>query len=179
MLARMTLVRDMDRDLWFVHPIRSVGASGVWNVIAGGDVVVVAAEPSTAAGSMATSALSGEVIATAGPAGPDSVREIRSSPPRRFLVPAASRRTAEGPVARRRNRTVPYASQILKRRTAWSYRDAKATCGSGATRVDHARRAGLRPEARTESRRGGGMAKQFDCEFIILPRHPCTDLVNG
>jgi len=57
MLARMTLVRDMDRDLWFVHPIRSVGASGVWNVIAGGDVVVVAAEPSTAAGSMATSAL--------------------------------------------------------------------------------------------------------------------------
>jgi hypothetical protein len=35
MLARMTLVRDVDRDLWFVHPIRSVGASGVWNVIAG------------------------------------------------------------------------------------------------------------------------------------------------
>ena len=44
---QLQLFRDVARDFWFVYPIRSAGASNLWNLIAGGDVVAVAAEPGT------------------------------------------------------------------------------------------------------------------------------------
>jgi excinuclease ABC subunit C len=53
----LQLLRDVARDFWFVYPIHSVGSSNLWNVVAGGDVVAVAAEPGTEARARATSEL--------------------------------------------------------------------------------------------------------------------------
>ena len=54
---QLQLFRDVARDYWFVYPIRSAGASNLWNLIAGGDVMAVAAEPDTSSERKALGAL--------------------------------------------------------------------------------------------------------------------------
>jgi len=42
---QLQLLRDVARDYWFVYPVNLPDGSGLWNLIAGGDVVAVTAEP--------------------------------------------------------------------------------------------------------------------------------------
>ena len=46
---QLQLLRDVARDYWFVYPVAPPGLP-LWNLIAGGDVVAVAAEPATTSG---------------------------------------------------------------------------------------------------------------------------------